>query len=64
MLQPAYHGYGCPAKEEGTPGEARPKTRPVLQTNQTKEHGARGNHQITSPKEGPRPRLNPRPAKG
>ena len=41
-----------------------PKTRPVLQTNRSKEHGARGNHQITSPKEGPRPRLDPRPTKG
>ena len=64
MLQPAYHGYGHPAKEEGTPGEAGPKTRPVLQTNQSKEYGARGDHQITSLKEGPRPRLDPRHTKG
>ena len=54
-------GYGPAGKEEGITGEARPKNHPVLQTNRSKEHGAWGNHQITSPKESPRPELDPSP---
>ena len=30
VLQPTYSGYGCPAKEERTPGKAGPKTHPVF----------------------------------
>ena len=52
VLQPTYHGYSCPAKEERTTREAGSKGHPILQTNQDKELGARRNYQTTSPEEG------------
>ena len=38
VLQSAYHGYGHPAKEEGTTREAGSKGQPIFQTDRDQEH--------------------------